>query len=150
MNGYLQGLAGMVLAGLLILDALVHAYWTTGRIWPAREKLTLVQVVLNSNNTRAFRPAILISLTVLLVCGALLVLARVHYLGIVGQLIPGLVLQLGMVAIATGLLVRGLAGIGWALGLAPSKSKLFYRLNLLVYTPLCLILFVAAVAVASS
>lgn len=150
MNEHLQELAGIVIAGVLALDGLLHAYWATGQIWPARHKLSLVRAVLNSSNTRAFRPAILIPLAVLLVCGALIVLARVHHLGMPGQLIPDSLLQLAILGVATGLLVRAVAGIGWALGLAPASSKLFYQLDLLVYTPVCLILFIAAVAVASS
>lgn len=150
MNVHIQELAGIVVAGVLALDGLLHAYWATGQIWPARHKLSLVQAVLNSNNTRAFRPTILLPLAVLLVCGALLVLARVHHLGMPGQLIPDSLLQLGILGVATGLLARAVAGIGWALGLASARSKLFYRINLLVYTPVCLVLFIAAVAVASS
>ncbi len=53
---------------------------------------------------------------------------------------------MGILAVAAGLLLRGLAGIIWALGLAASKSRLFYKLNLIVYMPVCLVLFVAAVA----
>ncbi len=150
MNEHLQELAGIVIAAVLVLDGLLHAYWATGQIWPARTKRSLVQAVLNSSNTRAFRPAILLPLVMVLMCGALLVLARIHQLGMPGQVIPDSVLQLGIVGVATGLLVRAVAGIGWALGLAPARSKLFYQLNLLVYTPVCLILFIAAVAVASS
>ena len=40
--------------------------------------------------------------------------------------------------VAAGLLLCAVAGVGWVLGLAASQSKLFYRLNLLVYTPVCL------------
>lgn len=150
MNEHVQVLAGIVIAGVLALDGLLHAYWATGQIWPAHDKLSLVRAVLNSNNTRAWRPANLLPLASLLVCGALLVLARVHALGVLGQLMPDSLLQLGIVGVATGLLARGVAGIGWALGLSPAKSTLFYRLNLLVYTPVCLLLFIAAVAVASA
>ena len=150
MNEHLQVLAGIVVAAVLALDGLLHAYWATGQIWPARTKRSLVQAVLNSSNTRAFRPAILLPLAAVLVCGALLALARVHQLGMPGQLLPDSLPQLGIVGVATGLLVRAVAGIGWALGLAPARSKLFYRPNLLVYTPVCLVLFIAAVTVASS
>lgn len=150
MNEHLQVLAGSVIAAALALDGLLHAYWATGQIWPAQTKLSLVQAVLNSGNTRAFRPAILVPLASLLVLGALTILARVHQLGTLGRLIPDAWLQLASIVIAIGLLLRGVAGIGWALGLAPARSKLFYRLNLLVYTPVCLVLFIAAVAVASS
>lgn len=150
MNEHVQVLAGIVIAGVLALDGLLHAYWATGQIWPAHDKFALVQAVLNSNNARAFRPAILFPLAMLLVCGALLVLARVHALGGLGQLMPDVLLQLGVVGVAIGLIARGVAGIGWALGLAPAKSALFYRLNLLVYTPVCFALFIAALAVASA
>lgn len=148
MNEPIQALSGIVIAGVLALDGLLHAYWATGRIWPARNKLALVRAVLNSSNTRAFRPAILLPLAMTLIYAALLVLARVHALGAPGRLIPEPLLQLGIVAVAMGLIARGVAGIGWALGLAPAKSTLFYRLNLLVYTPVCLGLFIAALAVA--
>lgn len=150
MNEHVQELAGIVIAGILALDGLLHGYWATGQTWPARSKLSLVRAVLNSDNTRAFRPVILLPLALLLMCGALIVLARVHHLGMPGQLIPGSLLQLGILGVATGLLVRGVAGIGWALGLAPTRSRLFYRLNLLFYTPVCVVRFIVAVAVAYS
>lgn len=150
MNEQVAALWGIVIAGVLALDGLLHAYWATGRIWPARNKLALVRAVLNSSNTRAFRPVILLPLAMALMCAALLVLARVHILDAPGDLIPEALLQLGIVAVAMGLIARGVAGIGWALGLAPAKSTLFYRLNLLVYTPVCFGLFIAALAVASA
>lgn len=55
MNDQIKELAGLVIAAVLALDGLLHAYWATGQIWPARNKLTLVQAVLNRSNTRAFR-----------------------------------------------------------------------------------------------
>ena len=145
MNLHLTELAGILIAVVLTVDGLAHAYWATGRIWPAQNKLALVQAVLNINRTQAFRPAILAGLAGLLFCGALFVLARVHLLGLPGQLIPAPLLQVGMLAIAGGLLLRGLAGIVWALKLIASQSKLFYSLNLLLYTPACLVLFIAAI-----
>ncbi len=150
MNQHWITLAGILIVAVLALDGLLHAYWATGKIWPARTKLSLVQAVLNSSNTRSFRPTILVPLASLLVFGAVTILARIHQLGTLGQLIPDAWLQLFSVMIATGLLLRGVTGIGWALGLAPARSKLFYQLNLLIYTPVCLLLFIAAVAVASS
>lgn len=150
MNEQVKELAGIIVAVVLTVDGFLHAYWATGRVWPAQDKLSLAQVVLNSNKTRSFRAAFLVPLACLLFCGALIVLARVHHLGVFGQLISGLWLQLGTLAVATGLLLRGLAGIVWALRLIASKSELFYKLNLIVYTPVCLVLFVAAVFAARS
>ncbi|GHO59938.1 DUF3995 domain-containing protein [Ktedonobacter robiniae] len=146
MSQNIKELAGILVAIVLIADGLVHAYWATGRIWPAQDRLSLAQAVLNINKTRSFRPAILVPLACLLFCGALIVLARVHYLGMFEQLIPSSLLQLGTLAVTIGLLLRGLAGIAWALRLAASRSEMFYKLNLIVYTPLCLVLFVAAAA----
>ncbi len=150
MSEHVKELAGIVVAAVLAVDGFMHAFWATGQIWPAQDQLALIQAVLNSNKTRLLRPTVLAPLAGLLVLGALTVLARVHRLGMLGQLIPGPLLQVGILAVATGLLLRGVAGIGWALGLAPARSKLFYKLNLMVYTPVCLVLFVAAVAVALS
>lgn len=148
MNEQVKVIAGLLVAIVLTADGLLHAYWATGRLWPAQDRLSLVQAVLNTNNTRTFRPPILVSLVCVLFCGVYILLAQIGLLGMFGQLIPAPLLQLGTLVIATGLLLRGLAGIAWALGLIAAKSKLFYRLNLLVYTPLCFILCVAALAAA--
>ncbi len=95
MNEQIKELAGIVVAGVLALDGLLYAYWATGQTWPARTRLSRVQAVLNSNNTRAFRPVILV---LLFFSGALLMLARVHRLGLFGQQIPASLLQLGILA----------------------------------------------------
>ncbi|HEX7737379.1 MAG TPA: DUF3995 domain-containing protein [Ktedonobacteraceae bacterium] len=150
MNEQMKEIAGILVAVVLIIDGLFHAYWATGQTWPARDRYTLAQVVLNVSNGRSFRPSVLLPLVVLLFGGALVALARVHRLGLPGQLIPGQLLQLGILAIAAGLLLRGLAGIVWILWRASAKSRLFYQLNLVFYTPVCFILFVAAVAAALS
>lgn len=146
MNEQVKEFAGVVVAVVLMMDGLLHMYWSTGGIWPARSPKTLSIAVLNVDISFATRGVF--ALACMLLLGALTVLARVHVLGALGQIIPAPLLQLGVLAIAAGLLLRGLAGIVWALGLVAAKSKLFYRLNLLVYTPLCLILFVAAGAAA--
>src|SRR5258708_24244444 len=105
---------------------------------------------MNSSTARLMRRTLIAPIRRRLVLGALTVLERVHRLGMVGQLIPGPLLEVGILAVATGLSMRGVAGIGWALGMAPARSKLFYKLNLMIYTPVCLVLFVAAVAAALS
>ncbi|MBO0779425.1 MAG: DUF3995 domain-containing protein [Ktedonobacteraceae bacterium] len=148
MDEQIKAFAGILIAVVFALDGLLHLYWATGRVWPASDQLSLIQLVLNSNKTRLLRPRTLVSIAGILFLGALTALARVHRLGVLGQLMPEPLLQLGILVIATGLLLRGLAGIGWVFGWLAAKSALFYRLNLLVYTPLCLVLFVAAVAAA--
>lgn len=140
--------AGILVAAVLAADGLLHAYWATGRIWPAQDPKTLSLAVLNGDITFA-TPGVF-ALACVLLLGALTVLARVHLLGMLGQIIPAPLLQLGILAIAAGLLLRGLAGIVWALGLVAAKSRLFYQLNLILYTPVCLLLFGAAVMAAFS
>ncbi len=148
MNEQIKELAGVMVAAILAVDGLAHLYWATGNIWPASDQRSLIQAVLNKDNPRLLRPTILVPLACLLLGGALTVLARVHRLGIIGQLIPAPLLQLGILAVAAGLLLRALAGMGWALGRLPVKSRSFYWLNLLIYTPACLLCFVAAVTAA--
>jgi hypothetical protein len=140
--------AGKLVAAGLAADGLVHVYWATGNIWPAPDMKTLSLAVLNMNVS--FGLFIVGPLACLLFCGALLVLARVHRLGKLGRMIPDSVLQLVILIIAAGLLLRSLAGIVWVLGLGADTSTTFYWLNLLAYTPFCLVLFAAAVAAARS
>lgn len=149
MNEQLKDLAGIFVALVLVGDSLLHLYWATGRYWPARDPLSLSQAVLNSNKTRLFKPAC-VPLACLLFIGALMVLARIHRLGTFGQRIPDWFLQLGIEVLAAGFLLLGLTGILRATRLVKAKSRLFYKLNLLAYTPLSLVLFAAAVIIASS
>ena len=134
--------AGMLVAAVLAADGLLHAYWTTGAIWPAHDARSLSQAVLNTDIP--FKPTVVGPLACLLLLAALTALARVHRLGALGRRIPDRLLQFGILLIAAGLLIRGVAGIGMAL--RGDVSPLFYRLNVVLYTPACLALFVAAIA----
>ena len=140
--------AGILLAVVLALDGLLHVYWSTGHLWPARDPKTLSLAVLNVEISFATPTVFALACTLLL--GAVVVLARVHVLGPLGQLIPAPLLQVGIWVIAVGLLLRGLAGIVWALRLLAANSQLFYQLNLWLYMPVCLLLFGTAVIVAVS
>lgn len=148
MSENMKELAGVLIAVVLFVDGLLHIYWATGHIWPARNPKTLSLAVLNIDISFA-TPGVF-ALACALLLGACVVLARVHVLGEPGQLIPASLLQLGILAIASGLLLRGLAGIVWILRPTISRSELFYKLNLLVYTPVCLLLFAAAIFAALS
>lgn len=134
--------AGMLVAAVLAADGVLHAYWTTGAIWPAHDARSLSHAVLNTDIP--FKPTVVGPLACLLLLGALTALARVHRLGRLGQRIPDRVLQFGILVIAAGLLLRGVAGIGMAL--RGDTSTTFYRLNVMLYTPACLVLCAAAVA----
>ncbi|MGI8688083.1 MAG: DUF3995 domain-containing protein [Thermomicrobiales bacterium] len=136
--------AGMLVAAILAGDGLLHAYWTTGAVWPAHDSRAVMRAVLNSD--QPVRPIVVGPLACLLLLAALTALARVHRLGRFGRLIPDRVLQFGILVITAGALARGVAGIGMAL--RGNAGTTFYRLNVVLYTPACLALFVAALAAA--
>lgn len=135
--------AGTLVAAVLAVDGVAHAYWSTGLTWPAPDSRTLSLAVLGFQVP--FTPGVLLPLTALLFAAALLVggrarLGRRHRIG--------WLLQAGTVAVTAGLLVRALAGLVWACGIGVRTDTAFYWLNLFVYTPACLVLGAAAAAVA--
>ena len=140
--------AGVVAATVLGVDALIHAYWLTGRTWPARDPRTLSQVVLNADVP--FTPRVLVPLIVVLAVGATAVLAKAGLLSAwLPDWLPGWVPTAATAAVAGGALLRSGAGIIWALGIGANRDSAFYRLNLTAYTPICLILSGAATVVAT-
>ncbi|HLZ56920.1 MAG TPA: DUF3995 domain-containing protein [Ktedonosporobacter sp.] len=148
MNEQVKQRAGIVLAVFLAADGLANLYWAMGNTWPAPDAKSLTLAILNANVSTA--PQITVPLACLSFCGALIALARVDCLGKFGQLIPDPLLQLGILVIAAALLLRGGMGIGWSLGLVVVKTQLFYMLNLVAYTPICLLFFAVAVVAARS
>ncbi|MET9853945.1 DUF3995 domain-containing protein [Streptomyces sp. NPDC006450] len=125
---------GRALAALLAADGLVHLYWATGLTWPAADERTLSLAVLGSEVS--FGPPVVLPLAALTLTGAAAVLAHAHGRG------SGPVrraARLATAAVAAGLAVRGLAGLGWAAGLLDSPADGPFRaLNLALYTPACL------------
>ncbi|MER7000026.1 alpha/beta fold hydrolase [Streptomyces sp. NPDC000410] len=121
--------AGRAVAGLLAVDGLAHVYWATGLTWPAPDQRALSLGVIGG--VVSFAPHVVLPLALVLFSAAAAVLARAYGRG--GRL-AGLV----SFAVAAGLLVRGLIGVAWALGVGDGAGPVFYWLNLLLYTPLCL------------
>lgn len=139
-------LAAVAAAAILGLDALVHAYWLTGRTWPARDVPALSRAVLNADVP--FTPRVLLPLIIVLTIGTATILARAGLLDpwLPGW-IPGWVPTAGAVAVAAGATLRAGAGIVWALGIGADRGSAFYRLNLTAYTPVCLLLCAATAIV---
>ena len=71
-------------------------------------------------------------------------MARVRRLGGLERTVPYPLLQIGVLAVAAELLLRGTQGIWMAL--RGDSSTTFYKLNLAAYTPACLLLSAAAFA----
>ncbi|WP_329381119.1 DUF3995 domain-containing protein [Streptomyces sp. NBC_01351] len=129
-------------AGVLAIDGAVHLYWATGAVWPAADARALSFAVLGLE--APFTPRVVIPLAALLLTGAGAVLAYARGRG-------GRVARLVTGAVAAGLAVRGLAGVGWVAGVLESPADgPFYVLNLLLYTPVCLGLAWAAARLFSS
>lgn len=144
MNEPTKGRAGIALAA----DGLLHAYWATGRLWPARDRRTLARLMLNIDEPAVFRPTIVGPLSGLLFLASLTTLARVGRLGRFGVLVPYPLLQAGVLAVATGMSLRGAQGI-WIM-LRGEHGTPFYKLNLTAYTLACLLLCAAAVVASRS
>jgi hypothetical protein len=136
-------IAAIAVASVLGLDALIHLYWLTGRVWPAHDTRALSHAVLNADVP--FTPRVLIPLVVILSVGGTAVLARAD---LVHTGLPSWALATAAGTVALGLLARGLAGVAWIAGIGASRDTPFYWLNLTAYTPICLVLSVAAGIVA--
>lgn len=129
--------AAALVASMLTLDAVLHLYWTTGATWPAADGTSLSHAVLGTDVP--FTPPILFPLAALLLTGAALVLAH-------SRRPRHPLLRVATLAVAAGLSLRALAGVYWLF--AKETGTAFHWLNLVLYTPLCVILAVAALRVA--
>ncbi|HEU5026433.1 MAG TPA: DUF3995 domain-containing protein [Spirillospora sp.] len=136
-------LAALLAAAVLGLDAALHVYWMTGRTWPARDVTTLSLGLLNAEVP--FTPRVLAPLVAVLSAGAIAVPARA---GMILTGVPGWIPAAGTVAVAAGVALRAGAGVVWALGVGARRDSAFYKLNLAVYTPLCIVLTAATLRVA--
>lgn len=127
---------------VLAADGLIHLYWATGRTWPVHDTSRLSQLVLNTQVP--FTPQGLVPLAGLLLSGATLVLVRGGRLPGLGRRLPSVLPRWATRAVACGLLARGAIGLVWVTGAWADPGDTFYWLNLLLYTPLCVLLSRAA------
>jgi Protein of unknown function (DUF3995) len=128
-----------LIAAVLTVDGVIHTYWATGAIWPARTPNSLSRAVLDIDGT--FTPQVVLPLAALLWIASGLVIARSRGRG-------GRLAALATAAVCGGLALRGCAGLVWATGIGTSTGASFYWLNLLAYTPICLVLAPLAFSVA--
>ncbi|MEV0839200.1 DUF3995 domain-containing protein [Actinocatenispora sera] len=135
-----RSIAGAAVASVLAADGGLHTFWAvSGSPWPAHDHRTLSAGLLDMQVP--FTPAVLVPLAVLLFGGAALVAARAGLLGAVGRRLPRWLPYLATLAVTGGTAVRVAAGFGWLVTADPAST--FFRLNLAVYTPLCLLLAAA-------
>lgn len=136
----LRPIAGAVVASVLTVDGGLHTFWAvSGSPWPAHNHHALSAALLDLQ--APFTPPVLVPLAVLLFGGAALVAARAGLLGAPGRRLPGWLPYLATLAVTGGTAVRAAAGFGWLVTADPAST--FFRLNLVAFTPLCLLLAAA-------
>ncbi len=140
--------AAVLSAVLLAALALLHAYWGTGGLWPARDPVSLARMVVGAGRGRGGGPPpawACFAVAGLLTLAAWTVLAA-------GLRWPGLPLpglwRAGARAVAGVLAARGLVGYLDTRLRPATLGAPFARLNRRIYSPLCLLLaLLAALAV---
>lgn len=140
--------AGIIVAGVLGVDCVMHMFWaTTGSSWPATTVKSLSRGLLNADF--AFTPGVLFPLAAILLVATLTVLMRAGLLRRFAA-VPAWLPQLVTIGTGAAVLIRGIAGAVWIVGIDSSTATPFYWLNLFLYTPACLVVFMACVVVLRS
>jgi hypothetical protein len=137
---------GAAAAIVFFLIAALHGYWALGGVWPGRDAESLARTVVGGPPGMAFpgRAATWAVVAVLLT-GAMTALAAGGL--IVTSLPMRVVRSLALVGAAV-LLVRGVEGF-FDVRLRPETAgSPFVRLNVVLYSPLCLVLAVLFAAAA--
>jgi Protein of unknown function (DUF3995) len=129
---------------LLGLGAL-HAAWGVGVTWPGSDSLSLARKVIGASTFPSSVDCFVVA--ALLATASGFVVARTHPTSRIGWVVPAPISGLGVSAVAVVLAARGALGwVGSAAKLLPTTAE-FRRLNLLVYSPLCLLLAAGAFSV---
>ena len=132
----------ILLIGVLLALAAIHAYWACGGRWPGHDEASLVErVVGRTSGMRAPSPASCIAVAAALASSVGLVFFKT--LAVAPRPFGGLV-SVGFWGAAFVFLARGVAGFTPAFRYAEGTP--FYRLNRRYYSPLCLLIAAALVA----
>ena len=132
----------ILLIGVLLALAAIHAYWACGGRWPGHDEASLVErVVGRTSGMRAPSPASCIVVAAALASSAGLVFFKTF--AVAPEAFEVLV-AIGFWGAALVFLVRGVAGFTPAFRYAEETP--FYRLNRRYYSPLCLLMAAAFVA----
>ena len=135
--------AGAAAAGGLAAVGALHACWALGGSWPGSDQRELAEIVVGPEGTRFPPPSAVWAVTALLEAAAVILLARV---GVAGRWLPGWIVRTGAVTVAAVLLLRGV--VGAATSLAAGLPSTYHRLDVALYSPLCVALGLGALAAA--
>ncbi len=123
-----------VACGLLML---LHVYWALGGHWPGRDLKSMVDTVVGAPVSAAPGPVACALVAILLGLAGALVVGTVVVDSVV---VDSVVVDVGAIGVAVVFLLRGLIGFV-DMRLRPStKGSRFARLNVVLYSPLCLAL----------
>jgi 4,5:9,10-diseco-3-hydroxy-5,9,17-trioxoandrosta-1(10),2-diene-4-oate hydrolase len=124
--------AALVVAAVLLADAVLHVWWSIGGTWSADGPDSLSVAVLGLQ--LPVSTGVLLSLAALLSCAAAVVMLRARSR-------PGRFWRrlwgIGTAVVLAGLLLRASLGVVWLFGYSPPR---FFWLNALLYTPVCVLL----------
>jgi len=129
----MSDIAAIGAAALLLAAAAVHLWWAAGRVWPAPDAGTLARAVVGPTQQAMPGAGPCAAVAALLVVAAAVMTVRA---GLVGWPGPAWVVTLGTWAVVGVLLLRG--GIGLVTSLAAGRAATYHRLDVAVYSPLCL------------
>jgi hypothetical protein len=111
---------------------LLHVYWALGGHWPGRDLKSMVDTVVGAPVSAAPGPVACALVAILLGLAGALVVGTV--------VVDSVVVDVGAIGVAVVFLLRGLIGFV-DVRLRPStKGSRFARLNVVLYSPLCLAL----------
>jgi len=130
-------------AVLLVAAAAVHAWWAAGRVWPAPDGGTLARAVVGPTQLKMPGAGPCAAVTALLVAAAVLVIARAALVGWPG---PRWVVTVGSWVVVGALALRG--AIGLVTSLAAGRTETYHRLDVAIYSPLCLTIAVLSLPAA--
>lgn len=123
---------------VLVAIGVLHLYWAGGGYFPGKDANSLAQTVVGGKSGMAMPPV----LACLIVAGLLFIAAYV--VSVVGNITPPLLsLELHKLAaygLCTVLFLRGVGGFFDAQLRPAIKGSPYEKLNLVLYSPLCLIL----------
>lgn len=123
------------LGAALFADGAVHAYWATGAVWPAQDEASLSSAVLGL--LVPFSPGVVLPLAGLLwVCGGLILLGGRG----TNPLLLRVMCRAVTMAVTVALATRAGLGVLWATGIDGVGAPEFFWVNLLVSTPLSVLL----------
>jgi Protein of unknown function (DUF3995) len=128
--------AGNAVTIALLAAAALHGAWGFGLRWPGTDSVSLANKVVGGST---FPSSIdCFAVTGLLTFGAAMISARTRLQSPPGKNLPAPLIDIGVMAMATVIAVRGAGGmIGSATNLLTTTEE-FRRLNLVMYSPLCL------------